>query len=185
MKAATLLLLLLLGGCSPWRVSEPGTRVDLGLYSVDPQIVWNMTSFDRGEGWTVDGWTLHSLSFIKGLKDGQVLWASLQDTPNAPVFNKDMTPHEIAEFIAGSLSLQGAKKVKTAGLKPQAFGKLSGFRFDLEYADESDLEVQGLVTGVVHDGRLHLILYRGAKEYYFPKYREPVEKMIASIRLAE
>jgi hypothetical protein len=30
---------------------------------------------------------------------------------------------------------------------------------------------------------LYLILYRGAKEHYFPKYREAIEKLIASIEL--
>ncbi|HVR85525.1 MAG TPA: hypothetical protein VMU54_14505, partial [Planctomycetota bacterium] len=100
-------------------------------------------------------------------------------------FTKDMTPHEIAEFVASSLALEGAKKVKTTALRPQAFGTLTGFRFDLEYADDSDLEIQGLAVGIVREERLHLIFYRGAKEYYFPKYHEAVERLVASIKLTE
>jgi hypothetical protein len=184
MKRAAALLVLVLAGCSPWRLSEPGKRVDLGFYSVDPQIVWNITPRGAGEDWTVDGWALHSVTILKGVKDGNTLWPKLADAKNPPVFSKEMTPHEIAELLAGSLTLLGARKPRITALRPQAFGTLSGFRFDLEYADQSDLEIQGLAAGIVHEERLHLILYRGVKEYYFPKYRDPVERMIASIQLS-
>lgn len=184
MKRSSLILFALLAGCSPWRISEPGKRVELGFYNVDPQIVWSMFRWGKGEDWTVDGWALHSVTVLKGVKDGKPLWPGLADEKNPPLFAKEMTPHEIAELLAASLSLLGAKKPKVTALRPQPFGSLAGFRFDFEYADAYDLEIQGLAAGIVHEDRLHLILYRGAKEYFFPKYREPVEKMIASIQLS-
>lgn len=185
MNGASAVLLLLTAGCGGWRVYEPGRRVDMGLYTIDPQISWSAWSWGKGQDWTVDGWAVHELRFMNGVKDGRALWPAMEEKENPPLFKKDMTPHEIAELVAATMSKTGAQKVRTTGLKPQAFGRLTGFRFELEYADRRDLEMQALATGVVHEERLYLILYWGAMEHYFPKYRDPVEKMIASIQLPE
>lgn len=44
-------------------------------------------------------------------------------------------------------------------------------------------EGQGSVTGAVAKGKLHLIMYTGARKHYFPKYREDVDRMVDSIRI--
>lgn len=185
LRLAVAVLLLAAAGCGNWRVYEAGRRVDMGLYTVDPQITWSVWLWGKGQDWTVDGWALHELRFINGVKDGRALWPAMEERENPPLFKKDMTPHEIAELVAATMGKTGAQKIKTAGLKPQPFGRLTGFRFELEYADRRDLEMQLLAVGVVHEERLQLILFWGAKEHYFPKYREPVEKLIASIQLPD
>jgi hypothetical protein len=184
MKKTIAILILLVAGCSPWRICEPGQRVAQGgLYTVDPQVTWSGWVEGKNQDWTVDGWSLHQLNFVSALKEGRALWPPLERKKNPPLFRKDMTPHEVVEFVTASLALEGARAPKTSAFKPQAFGSLQGFRFDLEFSDSHDLEMQGLAVGVVHEDRLYLILYRAAKEHYFPKYRESIEKLIASIEM--
>lgn len=185
MKKASAILLLALAGCGGWRVYEPGQRVTEGFYTVDPQIPWSAWSWGKGQDWTVDGWSLHELRFVNGVKDGRVLWPALEQKQNPPIFRKDMTPHEIAELVMASMALQGARQPKTSTLKPQPFGTLTGFRFEFDYADSHDLEMQALAAGVIHEDRLYLILYRGAKEYFFARYRDSVEKIIQSIEVPQ
>jgi len=185
-RRIALILGLLTAGCGgPYRLSAPGEPVDLGLYTVDPQIRWNMWSNRIWQFWSVDGFVLHELSFVNGLQDGQALFPRLQRRENPPLFRSTMSPQEVAEFIKASLEMtHGAKNFKKSEPKPQPFGSLQGYRIDIDYADPSDLHEQALVVWVIHGQRLYLIDYRGAKEYYFAKYRDVVEKIIASIRLS-
>ena len=185
MKHALVPLILALAGCGGWRVYDGGRRVDMGLYSVDPQIRWSGWKESRHQDWTIDGWAIHEVRFVNGVKDGRALWPWVEEKPNPPLFHKDMTPHEVAEMVTATLAVNGGQKIRVSGLKPQAWGKLTGFRFDLDYLDRNDLEMQGLATGLVQEERLYLILHLGAKEHFFPKYRDPVERMIASIQINE
>jgi len=184
-KRAVLVLALLTAGCAgPYRVSVPGERVDLGLYSVDPQIHWNMASNRIWQDWTVHGYAIHELSIVNGLKDGEALYPRLQRKENAPVFRSTMAPEDVAIFIDSTLEFMGAKQLKKSPPRPQPFGLLTGGRVEVEYLDGGELEVKDLFVWVIHSQRLHLIRYRGAKEHYYAKYLDVVEKLIASIRLS-
>jgi len=44
--------------------------------------------------------------------------------------------------------------------------------------------VKALFVWVIQSARLHLIHYRAAKEHYYAKHLDAVEKLIASIRLS-
>ena len=113
-----------------------------------------------------------------------------------------MTPTDIVEFVVVSLESAdraatlsavnagtfmvredqiGAAMVKSKNLRPAAFGKLPGFRFDLSFLSPEGLERDGIVVGTIHEDKLYLILYLGAREYYYPKYRDQVEELIASV----
>jgi hypothetical protein len=177
---------LLAAGCGgPYRLAAPAERVDLGVYTVEPQLPWSMSSGRTWQAWTVDGFALHEVSFVIGLKDEQALYPRLQQREKAPLFRSSMSPPEVAEFIKSSLEmLLGAKKLKASEPKPQSFGSFQGFRLEIEFTDATELDVQGLVVWAVQGGRLYLIFHRAAKEYYFPKYRDAVERLVASIRWA-
>ncbi len=41
----------------------------------------------------------------------------------------------------------------------------------------------GMVVGAVAKGKLHLIIYTGARRHYFPKYRDDVDRMMDSIQI--
>jgi hypothetical protein len=45
------------------------------------------------------------------------------------------------------------------------------------------LEYEGFVVGTRIEETLYLISYSGARQYYFPKYKQAAEKLIASIRI--
>jgi hypothetical protein len=43
--------------------------------------------------------------------------------------------------------------------------------------------MSGLAAGAVIEDALYLILYTGARVYYFPKYRDDVERLLGSIQM--
>jgi hypothetical protein len=124
------------------------------------------------------------VSFVNGLKDGEALYPRLQRKENSPVFRSSMAPEDVAIFMASTLEAMGAKNLKKSEPRPQPFGSLIGSRVEIDYADGGDLEERALFVWVVHGQRLYLIHYRGAKEHYYAKYLDVVEKLIASIRLS-
>src|SRR5215510_11428642 len=71
-SALVALALALAGaGCAPYQLVEP-TRTAIGdLYTVEPQVPWS--AVDRGKvvSWTVDGFPLEAVRFVKGLADGE------------------------------------------------------------------------------------------------------------------
>ncbi len=182
-RAATALaLVLILTACAVYRLVEV-RRVAIGdLYTVDPQIPWSSTSDGKMEIWTVDGPSLQAIRFVKGLEDDEVLFEG-SDEEKRPKFRKNMTPSEIMEFVVDSLTLVGAQKIEATNLRPEEFGNVQGFRFEMTFVSNEGLEEQGFVVGAVMNERLHLIIYTGTKAYYFPKYRDDVERIIRSIEM--
>ena len=187
---------------------EPQRRAAVGeLYSVDPQRAWNRSKEGKVEVWTVDGPLLQAVRFINGLEDGQMLIDVGGKDAKMPRFRAHMTATEVQEFFVGSMkSIAGdtdtaliargwvpsagvraaninASTLEASNLRPARFGRLSGFRFDIDFLSREGLERKGTVIGVIHEQKLYLIVYTGAREYYFPRYRDDVERMFASIRV--
>jgi hypothetical protein len=160
MKPAFLMFLLLLAACARYSLVPPGSHEIGDAYTVQTSIAWSETSAGPAELWTVDG-------------------PSLED----PRFGGRMTASEVMEFVVDSLALAGAANVATTDLRPTKFGRLEGFRFELAFLDVDGLEYDGLAAGAVADEKLNLILYTGARAYYFPKYKSQVERLIASVRM--
>lgn len=173
---------LILTGCAAYRLVEV-RRVAIGdLYTVDPQISWSSSREGKIEMWTVDGPGLQGVRFVKGLEDGEVLFEG-NDKEKRPKFRKQMTPNEIMEFAVDSVSLLGAQKVEATNLRPEKFGDLQGFRFEMSFLSKEGLEEQGLVIGAVVEEKLYLIMYTGVRAYYYPKHEEHVEQIIQSIQM--
>jgi hypothetical protein len=57
-----------------------------------------------------------------------------------------------------------------------------GFRFEFSYLSKQGLAIGGFAVGAIIDRRLYLIIYSGAREYYFPKHRDDVEQIVSSVR---
>lgn len=192
-------------GCASYSLIGQERRAVGELYSVDPQIAWSMTKEEQIEIWTVDGPVLEAVRFINGLQDGDPLFPTSGDKEKVPHFRAHMTPTEIAEFLVASIktSAQGlqtgnvvksaahasqvraaninAASIQVTDLRPARFGTLQGFRFDLNFLSREGLKRQGMVVGALHAKKLYLIVYTGAKQYYYPKYKAVVERLIASI----
>jgi hypothetical protein len=195
---------LLLTACTNYSLVRPERQAVGDFYTVDPKIAWSSTSGENLEMWTVDGPSLEALFFVDGLTDGDTLFRSSRDAAKQATYRSGMTPTDIVEFVvvslesadraatltvvnAGTTMLRedqmGAAMVESKDLRPTRFGRLPGFRFDLSFLSPEGLEREGIVVGTMHEDKLYLILYLGAREHYFPKYRDQVEELIASIEV--
>lgn len=182
MKRFLILLgfLPLLGACTQYSLIEP-ERVEIGgAYSVDSQISWSKQVVGKTEIWTVDGPGLEAVQFFKGLEDGDTLYKPLPDE-DLPVFESDMRASEVMEFVVDSLSRRGAAGIEASGLRPETFGSVPGYRFDLTFQTTDGLMMRGMAFGAVIEEELQLILYTGTRTYYFDRYEDRVEDLFASI----
>ena len=194
-----------LTACSHYTLVQSQRRAVGELYTVEPQRTWSRSKEGKVEVWTVDGPLLQAVRFINGLEDGQTLIDIGGKDPKMPRFRAHMTASEVQEFFVGSVkSIAGgtdtaliargwvpssgvraaninASTLEATNLRPAKFGELSGFRFDINFLSREGLERTGIVIGTVHQEKLYLIVYTGAREYYFPRYQEDVEQIIASI----
>lgn len=180
--------LLLLSGCY-YTMIPADKPVRIAFYQVEPQIAWNKFTITDGttEQWTVDGHSLQSLNFVSGIADGKPMRKPAYNSPveDMPLFRSSMTPSEIEEFVVDTFARLGFADVVAAGLSPARFGYLDGFRFSLSMLTPTGLEFDGLAIGAVKDEKLFMIIYTGARRYYFPKYRADVERLFDSIRSDE
>jgi hypothetical protein len=160
-----------------------------GTYSVDPQIEWSHASELGLDVWTVDGPILQAVRFMSGVKDGQALFqlppqpGSEEAEKTMPLFRSDFSRSETVDFILASLERFGAAQPKASNIRPGDFGSAEGIRFEFTFLMENGLEADGIAAAAQIDEELYVILYTGAREYYFPKYKAEVERMIDSIEL--
>lgn len=174
-----LAVLFVAAACVQYTLVEPG-RLSMGdAFTVEPDIAWSRDKRGDLELWTVDGPALESLSFWKGLRDGEVLFAPKD--PKKPAFREHMSPSDVTEIVVDSIAGSGAGQVEATGLRPADFGSLVGFRFELSYLTPEGLAMRAIAHGVVSDGRLYLILFTAARLHYYAKYEPHVEHLLESL----
>ncbi len=197
----TLLLLSILGACGgQYSLVKTDRQVIGQAYSVEPQLEWSRQTVrfpvdpkwqETGETarelhsyeiWTVDGFRLQSLFLFEGVPDGDPLFPKTGiPKERLPVFRGTMQASEVSQLVVASLSRLGNNAIEARNLRPAGFGTLPGFRFELAYISPTGLKFDGMAVGTVNRGVLHLILFTGARSYYFPKYRDAVERLFDSI----
>ena len=185
MKRFVILSLVVLASaaCTVYTLQEP-TRVKIAdFYTVDPQIPWSRGKFQNMELWTVDGPLLAAVRFFDPREDGETLFVA-RPGQDPPRFEKDMTAFDVQEYVVDSFAAAGAVRVQASGLRPAPFGVLDGWRFELSFLDADGLEHDGIVVGAIAKEKLYVIIYTGARRYYFPKYRGYFESIVASVQLA-
>ena len=179
-----MIVALLLGACAQYALLEPdGPRTIGDAYTVEPQITWNTIDFNWIERWTVDGASLEVIDFI-ALKDESLLFPADPNTrkDKFPRYREGMTANDVMEFVVDSMAAGGGGAVEASGLRPMAFGSHDGFRFEMTLITTDGLDKDAIVAGTVIGKKLHLIIYSGARMHYFPKYRDTVEGILASIQ---
>ncbi len=177
------LLLLALAACSQYSAVEAKRVVIGGAYSVDPQRVWSKSTEGKTEIWTVHGPLLQAVVFFKNIEDGDTLYEPRNSDEDLPEFDSGMRANEVMEFVVDSMTRRGSQNVEATNLRPAKFGSQKGFRSDLNYQNDDGLFMQAIVCGAVMGGKLQLILYKGAKSYYFPRYQQEVEAILRSIQI--
>ncbi len=170
---------LLLTGCAPYSLIEPGRRSIGALYTVDSHIAWSASSSGKLESWTIDGPSLQALQFVKGLEEGDLLFES---TKKGPRFKRSLTPFGAMDFVVASFAVAGRKGVKGENLRPAPFGKVEGFRFEIRYLSKDGLERRGFIMGTIVSQRLYLIMYLGTRAHYYDKHEKDVERIVKTIR---
>lgn len=172
--------LTVLGGCAAYSLVDAKRQTIGGAYTIEPSIQWNKVTDEKVEVWTIDGIGLEAIRFYRGLKAGDRLFTVSKDI-KLPTYDPAMKASEVMEFVIDSIARTGAGNVEGTALRPAQFGAQPGFRFDLSYTSSEGLWIDGLAVGATIEGKLHLILYSGPRQHYFPKYKDEVERMISTI----
>ncbi len=176
------LAVIIFSGCAHYSLIEPKTYVIADVYSIEPQIAWSSSVRGKSENWTVDGPSLQTILFVKGLEDGESVFPP-KGEKEPPKFKSYMKANEVMEFILDSWRYSGVVQVKATNLRPIQFGKAPGYRFEYTYVSKNGLEMEGLAIGAVLHEQLYLIMYEGTRQYYFQKHKLDVEKIIESVNL--
>lgn len=183
MQRLVLVTMLALGllGCNALdprlKVIEEGSH-DMGVYSIDTPIRWGRAK-GRPQTWTVDG--LETLWHFNEIESGQGIFRRTRNSPIEP-FVDGMRPTEIADLFMASFAITYALEAfQWKGLAPSDFGPWDGFSFDFEYETPHGLLMLGMAVGAVIDGKLHLIVYTGTRDYYFDKHKHGAQEIFESI----
>jgi len=187
-RLAAMLLALLCAACTQYSLVGPG-RTAVGGLSVEPGIAWNrasgLTTGPGTETWTLDGPLLDSLIILAALPDGKPL-PLLRGAPTDKLqpFRATMTASEVMDLFEATFAAEMKTTViETRNLRPLSLGGAEGFRFEVSYTGENEVESEMVVAGAISGGKLYLLVYRGARLHYFPKYLPEFEKLVSSARL--
>ena len=169
----------LLSGCAMYTPVTSGLH-RTGPYSLETAIDWSKRK-GKPVVWTVDGESLEFMLHFEGVGDGERLFAGLPDE-QADVFDVGMNSTDvISAFIASFELAHGARALETTKIAPAPFGPWQGFRFEFNFESSSGVPMRAISIGAIANDRLHLLVYAGARDYYFDKYEHFVEQMFDSI----
>jgi hypothetical protein len=181
---------LLLTGCVGYTLVKGGEKLELGEgLSVKPPRDWNRTTQGKHEVWTLDGPRLQYILFVKGIEEGERIFpaparglaAEKKDT--FPKFRKGMSMLEVGELFEASLARYKAQKTAIAGFAPAKFGGKDGFRFTFTYQTVSGLNMRGIATGALREGKLFMVIYRGTELFFFDHSKDDFEQILASLTI--
>ena len=194
LRTVLVAILAAMAGCVVgYTLVQPGinTAKDLQVYAGSG---WNLapataTYAARKESktWTQDGLLLDRLVLVPAVPDGESLLIDRTETKALPVFRKDMLPNEIEELVESTLVDyfgEGNAAVSTENLRPQKFGDIQGFRFDILVQLTDSPDFRGSIGAFVADDKLYSIWYLAAEPHYHDKHFAKADEIIASARIA-
>ncbi len=196
MRLPALLLLacsaVAFSGCAGYSLVEPGDSVHSGL-RISTSQAWNrapgkLTPLSRGDSrvWTQDGILLDRLLIIPAVPVGEPIFKKSSDDQALPVFRAGLNPKEIEELTESSITKlfgEGEVSVETSGLRPHRFGPRRGFLFDLTMAVNDGPDYGGVAGAFVADDELYVMIFLGAKPYYYEKHRQEALAVIRGASL--
>ena len=180
-KVTTAALCLFLASCVSYKLVEPGSS-DLAGLKVYTSQAWNQVpaqlstaSRKKSQVWTQDGVLLDRLIIIPAVPTGETIFKIQSKSQALPVFRSDMNPKEIEELTESSITKlfgEGEVVVETSNLRPHQFGGHRGFLFDMHMAVNDGPDYGGIAGAFVVGEKLNLIVFLGAKPYYFEKHKD-------------
>lgn len=191
------LLVLVLAGCTSFRLIPAGTVELQGQMVVETPVAWNGTSDQDIFLWTLDGPALQQMIFHVGVQDGKTLFDKVNHEAKEHwllklvgkerdlitlKFRKSMTEYEIMDLFAATYTaLYDGQTVSTDNLEPMEIGSTPGFRFDYSFTGKDEVRRRGIAAGTVMDEKLYLVHFQGSSIYHFERNRADAERIIASI----
>ncbi len=179
-------LLVSTAGCAPYSLVEAGKPVTVGkTLTVSPQIAWANANSPNVDGtvWTADGTGLDAMMFFTGIEPGKpLIKADGVAKKELRRYRANMLPDDVMELLVSNIATLGFRQIATANLHPAAFGGDQGFRFDLTFVTQNGLKMKGTALFAQKAGKLDLILFYAADEYYYGRYSDTVERLFSTVR---
>ncbi len=90
---------------------------------------------------------------------------------------------ELTESSIVKLFGEGQVSVETSGLRPHRFHDLQGFLFDLDIATSDGPDYGGIAGALVYNNKLYLIVFLGARPYYFDRHKDEALAIIQGTKI--
>lgn len=183
---ASLVLALALTACVT--VTEaPSGQLDAGAYSITlgrswsdvSQVMLNRPKYVRLL--TLDGPLLNRLYLVDGLEPGQFIVKPARKEQPTPTYRTGMSPTELVELIADSVSALEFQRVETQNLRPAKVGDADGLSFDISAMTKEGLQVSGRAAAAERDSQLYVLLFLAPAEHYFTAVLPEVENIFGSV----
>jgi len=177
-----------------YRLVEPGVQT-YGSLRITAGPGWNVAptantpaARSNSRTWTRDGLLLDRMIIIPAVADGDSLFVSRDKTAALPAFRADMLPNEIEELVESSIVKlygEGNSAVSTANLRPQQFGTLGGFLFDIEAAVTESPNYKGIAGAFIYEEKLYMSIFLAATPNYYDKHVADATTVIRSMATSE
>jgi hypothetical protein len=129
---------------------------------------------------SIDGPALNQLYLAQGLAPGEGLLKPVSKEHRVPVYRADLSPTELVEFVADTLSALGYERVQSSKLAPARLVGADGLRFEIQALTKDGLEMSGLAQVAETNGKLYLALYLAPTEHYFAATLPDVDAILSA-----
>lgn len=181
-----LALALLMAGCASTHGLQRKGDVTVFDMVMTSGLDWSRIRGHRSEVWTIDGVQLNRLLIFSRIRPNEDVFQRARERKSRPDglwYRPGMRLDELESLIADGFNIQnGWTGVRTANLRPHAFGSAEGIRFDIEATSLSGLIYKGTIAAAERDGRLNVIVWLAPKEYYHGRDVAAVESMLDGMR---
>lgn len=187
-RIAALGLALLLAACASIGTAPPGPyragsdmTVTLGQEWADASRAM-VGAPRRVRMLTTDGPLLNRLYFASGLRPGDFIVRRESRERPTPTYRAGLSPTELVEFVADSVSALEYTRTETSNLRPATLGGADALRFDLKAQTAEGLDMSGTAVVAERNNQLYVILYLAPSEHYFGAGQAEVERIMSSAR---
>ena len=133
-----------------------------------------------------------------GMEAGTTLYVAVQPQSNEaifkirakdlsqPVFQADMLPNEIEELTDSSIVKlfgEGQVSVEKSGPRAHRFHDRKGILFEMDIAVSDGPDYGGIAGAFVYKKKLYLIVFLGARPYYFDRYKDEALAIIQGAKI--
>jgi len=181
-KLAVFCLLLMLSGCTVYKLAPSG-QIPVGdAYSINLSSSWSVYEFGHLRTYTRDGPVLGAVRASTGIKENEHLLAG-QGEEKQPPYKKNLTLIELQQFITDSFIAIGAEKLTVTEIRPEQFGAWQGIRAEFDFYSKAGLKRRGLIVGAQQNDKFYYILYEAPAMHFFDKNKSEVEEIIRSVKI--